>query len=246
MSAKLLNDGCNGSNARKRLENGTIPSPQYRRQGGNVSTAAALHGGGASRGIRPDNRSFLAAINAWGKSDDPDGAVRAERLLEEMQRRDNDNYRAADGKNNNDNNSLSPTTEIYTAVMDAWARRPNAGRKVEAMLLKLEQGYESHGNALVRPSAITYTTAIRAWGNTATREAPERALGILRRMERLGQTKERSDLLPGSVALSTSLQAWSKSKRKDAPDVALSSDRPFLPIRSECYQTCVSNEHPYR
>jgi pentatricopeptide repeat protein len=152
---------------------------------------------------RPDAYSFLAVINAWAKSNNPEKATA---ILEHMLQQQ-------------DTHELGHTSAVYTAVMDAWARRQNSGPQVEALLHRLEGLYYTTGGA-VRPCRKAYTIAIRAWGRTETLEAPDRATEIFRQMEALSKTG-REDLAPCTIAYSSLIHAWAQSSRNDAPQRAM-------------------------
>jgi pentatricopeptide repeat protein len=153
--------------------------------------------------VQPNEVSFNSAINAWAKSQHPQAANRAEALLKKME-----SY------------GFRPTTESYTAVMDAWSRTPQPGPKVQSMLDRLEE-IHSRGNDTLPPNKLSYVIAIRAWAHTRQRNAPEQAQTLLTRMEELSN-HDRSELRPCVKVYSALIDAWSKSARADAPERAVS------------------------
>jgi pentatricopeptide repeat protein len=181
--------------------------------------------------VRPDRASFLAAINGWAKSSQPDrAAVLFERMLQLRQEvaRDDLDY----------SKDLRPTVVEMTAVMDAWARTPNCGPKVEAMLRQMEKAC-TQGDASVRPSLVTYTIAIRAWVNTNSADALDRANAMLSDMEKLSHDG-RTDLAPSTITYATLIRAWAKSNHPDAPERALS----LLLHLERCSGTTASDTQP--
>lgn len=172
--------------------------------------------------FRPDVYSFLAVINAWAKDNNPEQATS---VLEHILQR-------------HDTFDLSRTTSVYTAVMDAWARRHNSGPRVEALLHRLEDLFEAGG--AIRPCRIAYTIAIRAWGGTATPDAPDRATEILRLMAERSKAPGRSDLAPCTIAYTSLLRAWAQSSRNDAPQRALTILRHMEKIHRETGQQLVA------
>jgi len=156
---------------------------------------------------RPDCYSFLGAINGWSKSDNPERAAEVLRRMLTLQQHDV-RYR-----------DLRPITANFTAVMDAFARRPGSGARVEDLLDHMEDLY-TKGCVDARPSRQSYCIAIRAWGRTDQLDAPDRATDVLRRMEALCDAGRR-DLAPDTVAYTSLIQAWAQSRRVEGPERAL-------------------------
>lgn len=181
---------------------------------------------------RPDHYSFLAAINAYAKGDEPE---KAQGLLETMATiKDTfSEYAKSD--------SLRPTTEIYNAVLDGWARQQNCGEKVEKLLGHMENLYRD-GDEHVRPSLESYTLAIRAWGNKS-KDAPdvaERITDIVRRMDTLAKAGRR-DLEPNTITYATLIHAWAQSSdNKNSPDNALTVLRHMEKLQRESAKSPVA------
>lgn len=158
--------------------------------------------------VRPDAYSYLAAINAWAKGGHPE---RATAVLEQMLQPHGSVV-------------VLPTTAIYTAVLDAWARRPDSGPRVEALLHRMEDLFaQQHSSGAARPGRRAYTIAIGAWG-ASTRsalDAPDRATEILRLMQARSQAPGRADLVPNTIAYTALIHAWARSPRSEAPQRAL-------------------------
>jgi pentatricopeptide repeat protein len=158
---------------------------------------------GQGHSVQPDSISFNSAINAWSKSREPKAAQNAERLLEQMT-----------------THGILPTHESFTAVLEAWSHIPNSGGKVQAMLERLETRH-AQGQDAVRTSKIAYLCAIRAWGNTRSAQAPEKAQSILERMQSMSLVPGQSELTPCVVIYSAVIDAWSKSRQREASNRAL-------------------------
>lgn len=158
--------------------------------------------GTSNTSVRLDEYSYLAVINAWAKSNQVEKAMC---ILEQMLL----------------DTHVQPTSAVYTAILDAWARRPNSGPQVEAMLYRMEELYATTGKA--RPCSKAYTIAIRAWGTTSDNvDAPDRATAILHQMEVLSKSSpDRHDLAPCTIAYTSLIHAWAQSARSDAPHRAV-------------------------
>ena len=177
--------------------------------------------GSTTNMIKPDSYSFLGAMNAWSKSGAQDAPERAEKLLEQME------HLYESGRV-----ELRPSTEVYTCLLGTWAQRPDCGAMVESLLRKMEERYERSGNDDDRPSLVTYAAAIRAWGNTTTFDAPERALAIVQQLEEL-DPQASSPLAPDTFTYTNMIHAWSASDRADAPKRALSILRGMEQLSNE-------------
>jgi pentatricopeptide repeat protein len=165
----------------------------------------------AREALRPSDLSFLAAINSWAKSQDPRAAEKAEELLKHMQRL----------LNSGEHPGLKVSTQVFSAVLDAWARQPNAGPKVESLLTGMEHLNEVNPDEGTALSLQTYSIAINAWANTNTYEAPERAVKLLHRLEELS-SQGNPALIPNAMTYTSAIRAWNKSNRDDAPLRAVS------------------------
>jgi pentatricopeptide repeat protein len=164
-----------------------------------------------NKDMLPDEYSYLAVIKAWAKCNEP---YKAMEVLEQMIQQP--------GPSDLVGNQLRPTSAIYTTILDAFARQPNSGPEVEAMLERMEQLYEQTG--IAKPCRKAYTIAIRAWGTTATKwDAPDRATEVFRRMQNMSLqlNNSRMDLSPCTIAYTTLIHAWAQSHRTDAPKRAL-------------------------
>ena len=171
--------------------------------------------------IQPDRRSFVSTMKAWANcTDDPRAAKKAEGLLELLQQ----------FYHKSSNESFRPTGDCYAVVLDAWARKPNSGAKVESMLRVMEEELAKsnvatdnedpkHGQGSIQAG---YLAAIRAWGNTREDiEAPEHAERLLHYMEEQSSLDNRKGITPNATIYSAVIATWSQSSRADAPERAL-------------------------
>ena len=135
----------------------------------------------------PDASSYLAVIRAWQHS-----PRHATEWLEHMHHVSN----------------LSANLDCCTAVLESWARLPNQGDTVAALLESLIQ------NDGLKPSKTTLTMVVKALGNSSEKsiDAADRAT------EAFGRIVD-----PNGPAYAALLQAWanSVSHREDAIDKLL-------------------------
>jgi pentatricopeptide repeat protein len=98
---------------------------------------------------------------------------------------------------NKDPSIHPPSLETYTIAIKAWALTTDvtteeAPERAEALLLELED--LSHaGHDDLTPNVIAYTASIQAWANSRRRDAPVRALSLLRRMQHISRRRGGSD-----------------------------------------------------
>jgi pentatricopeptide repeat protein len=180
---------------------------------------------------QPDRLSFLAVLNAWNKSKRPEAPERASQLLDYME------HLALTRVD------LRPSVEIYTTVLDTWAQRPDSGPRVQTLLEQLEastvrpslrtyaaairawgrSGDPDQAQAIVTkleqlgepdllPDTFTYTALIHAWAGAA--DAPQQALALLRRMERLRHAG-RVNVAPSTVTYNVVLHVLAQHGEAD-------------------------------
>ena len=126
--------------------------------------------------------------------DGGDAAIKAEILLQKME----ELYQAG-------NDQMKPTTAIYNALINTWAKsmRPDAGQKAESLLAKMEYMHLS-GNNGVKPDTITFSSTILAYANANSGQDAER---IFMRMYDLYKSGE-DDCKPNSITFSAVLNSY--------------------------------------
>ena len=106
-----------------------------------------------TRTSSPIRSRIAAAINAWANSKDPKAGMRAEAILQRMEKQ----YKMG-------NEDVKPDTITYNTAITAWANsEPNAGMRAEAILQRMEEQYKM-GNEDVKPNTITYNSASHCMG----------------------------------------------------------------------------------
>lgn len=154
---------------------------------------------------KPDTLVYNVAMDALAKGNLPDGAERAESLLNRMQER----YYAGDSH-------LKPTTQSFSTVIQAWARsdNPKAAMRAERLLQAMED-LQSSGYDGVSPNTIVYSTCIMAWRNSARSDAGKRADMLLNKMEEAEKMGNLS-LKPNAIVYTNAMDAWISSGNSDA------------------------------
>jgi hypothetical protein len=102
--------------------------------------------------VRPDEVSLCAVLNAWANQAEHGGAERAQQIWEHTDSVASERLRG-----------FRPTITMPNIVIKAIARSkdPDAVRKAERVLLRLEEDYHS-GKSYLRPDVATYSSVINA------------------------------------------------------------------------------------
>ena len=122
-------------------------------------------------------RVFVLLVDAWAKSGEGgSAATRAEALLQHMYTL----YQAGQ------NERLRPTTGIFNAVINAWARSREeiAPRRAEQILEWMTKLHQS-GNLNVQPDKYTFNTVIHAYAKSGGPVGAEKAEELLLKMHAL-------------------------------------------------------------
>lgn len=147
----------------------------------------------------PDAMSFLGVMKAWKTSRAANAADRAKLLLDFM--------------STTEREDLKVTIEIYTCVLEILAEKADSGPIVEKLLIELKSS--SSG---LRPTPLTYTAAIQAWGKSNN---PLRAQSLLEEMEEQAKLGEET-LLPDRYVYTAAIRAWVDSDHPESLNNAFS------------------------
>ena len=164
-------------------------------------------------GLQPDDHAYLATLRAWGKCQDVQLAVERALVVFKHWERSRETRPTS-------TQTFDDTTALYTAVSHNWARQSNAGPAVERFLMVMEERASQRGG-IGRPSRITYASAIRAWGNTDSDDAPERAEALFRQMAELSQGESQRDLAPCAITYTTLIRVWAQSRSPNSAQQAM-------------------------
>eukprot|EP00978_Attheya_sp_CCMP212_P003047 scaffold6224_cov52-Attheya_sp.AAC.4 len=158
--------------------------------------------------FKPDVNAYNLLLNAHAKSNAKDAPQKAEQVLNNMI----------------SSETIQPNAVSYTEVIDAYARskKTTAPKEAERVLFQLMNA-SANEVALhlplkkLAPTSVTCNAVINAWAQQGTRDAAERAEGILDRMEQW--TKNDGSLLmrPTAYSYSTVIYTWARSQDKDGP-----------------------------
>lgn len=137
-------------------------------------------------------------VDAWAKSGEGGAAAtRAEAILQHM----NTLYQ----KGGHD--SLRPTTGIFNAVINAWARSREQIAPMRAeQILEWMDKLHRNGNLDIQPDKYTFNTVIHAWAKLGGKEAAEKAQSLLdsmHRMNRAGNMHAKPDTITVSGAMNS-------------------------------------------
>lgn len=113
----------------------------------------------------------------------------------------------------NELDDVRPDATTYNHVINVHAQAGNIARVTE-LLRELEKLYsESRGDVKMAPDRITYTTALKAYANSAT-ECAHEAEELFQRMLDLAAAGRRK-MSPSVVSYNTMIQIWTKTGIKE-------------------------------
>lgn len=149
--------------------------------------------------LRPNVLTYTSLIGGIAKSRSRDMGQRAEEVLVRMRE-----------------HGVEPDVVAYTSVLNCWAKavsrkeRQVAASRAVRLLTDMERLY-SKQNYNVKPSAITYNTAICAIGNSLDPSAPKTAEEILKRMYNLSRSGKIANLKPTTSTYNAVLNALARA-----------------------------------
>ena len=141
------------------------------------------------RYVRPSVVSYSTVMRAWANHGNP---YRAEAILNRLLEEE---HEAANNTNTTRIvRSIKPDRVMFNIAIDAWAKSSEdiAPLRAEALLQKMERQDARD----LKPDTVTYNTVVDVWsksshrGEKENRIAAQRAVGILKRMERMYQEGE--------------------------------------------------------
>ena len=150
--------------------------------------------------IRPNVITYTAVISALSRSREHDLARRAEAILQRM-----------------DKNGVEPDMVAYTAVLMAWSKakshkeRRMAASRALFILHEMEQKYLDQ-KYYCKPSAVSYTTAISAIGNSLDPDAANLAERVIRHMYLLHEDGSITGINPTTVTFNAVISAIARMK----------------------------------
>ena len=139
---------------------------------------------------RPNVVSFTTVMHGWAKSGEKGSADRAQSIFDLMLRQEYDDAKPnaitystlmdawiqnklpakaekvwnqlTEAFIQSPETSIKPTVIQVTQIMDAWSKSgvSNAGEKAENILDQIENLYETYQDEVMKPNALSYTTAV--------------------------------------------------------------------------------------
>lgn len=149
---------------------------------------------------RPNVLTYTSFIAGLARCRRNDLARKAEEVLERMEQ-----------------NGVEPDMVAYTSVINCWAKavsrfeRSMAATRALSILGDMERMYIMNKMYNIKPSVITYATAIAAIGNSLNPEAPQLAEEVLKRMQRLHESGAIANLKPGTSIYNAVIYALSRA-----------------------------------
>ena len=149
--------------------------------------------------IRPNVMTYTSYIGGLSRSRERDLATQAEAVLDRMAQ-----Y------------GVQPDMVAYTSVLNCWSKavsrreRDMAATRALQILQDMERMYLKEMYH-VKPSLITYSTAIGAIGNSLDPKSPQLAEGVLKRMYELSDTGAIANLKPTTQTYNAVLHALSRA-----------------------------------
>lgn len=170
------------------------------------------------RGLARDSFLYNSVLDAWAMSDHFDAAVRAEAILDDMEKVGNVN------------------TVSYNTVIKAWKRssHKDAATRAEALLNRMEQMHEDDYSLDVGPDVFTYTSVIQCYTKENAPGSASKAVALLNRMIdacRAGNV----DLKPNTITLNVVLDALAKTGDRKSAEKA----EEILNMFRVSYESCL-------
>ena len=163
---------------------------------------------------KPNTVTYNSLLNCLAHSKQPNAAVRAEEVLDEM-------WNLVETRQNS---FVRPTTISYSSVLQAWSRSldyQKKGPRAEKILRDQWQRYQQ-GNDKCRPDARTYNQLIAAWAHSKQSKAFESADALVQEMwdhyreDKDNEKVYREDIIkPNKVTMTLLLTALAHASRND-------------------------------
>lgn len=194
--------------------------------------------------VKPNDFSYHAVMKAFAKSRSPHAPQRTEAVLRKMQQ-----------------SNVKSSAMSYNILMNAWANSndPAGPDRAEYILRFMDEQYRK-GDKEMKPSKVSYATAIKVWAANAQVEgAPERAESLLRYMKEVYESTGDADVKPHTAAYSHAILAWVHSKAPNAAEraamlltemmelrepVTLFEERPRKEVYFSVLQALASSDSP--
>jgi pentatricopeptide repeat protein len=118
---------------------------------------------------KPDIVTYTNVMQCWIKSKKPEAPEKVESILRELQDMEYDG-----------DATMKPDAACWNSVISAWAAVGN-GERAEAVFVEMVDASLTSGGA--SPTSITLTNVLKAWTQTKSHKASDRAMELLETME---------------------------------------------------------------
>jgi len=163
--------------------------------------------------VTPNSFLYTSVLEAYVQSspNSPTAAQNAESLCYEM----HSLYKASPQLN------IRPTPRSYNAVINAWGKSashvPDSAQRAEAFLDAMELAHSAHHGIEPddmdnpKPNTINYNSAIHAWANSRSDDAPNRSEMLLKKMRARHFDEKDEHVKPNEISYNACIDAWAKS-----------------------------------
>jgi hypothetical protein len=167
----------------------------------------------SNNSCQPDIISYNTVINGWSRSKDPKAPIRAEAILNHMEKQ----YK-------NGLSNIQPDVVSYTSCIAAWARRktnitPDMAHRAQSILDRMDEAYRN-GNIKLKPTVLSYNTVCNAWAKSRHDDAANQVLSILEKMEMM-HTNGEMYVKPDIFTYTTCIDTLAKQGKRESTEKAL-------------------------
>jgi hypothetical protein len=178
---------------------------------------------------KPDLYAYSILMNCWN---------RATRSRKEAPLRAESIFRRLHELARNGSSEMAPDVACWNVAISAWI---DNGERAEALFMEMLENHRSNPNASPAPNAKTLTKVFHAWAKTRSRDASDRAVALLNKLEQFHNAGLLS-IKPHVICYSLVLEALSQDRRLSSAifseemlrKMATSQDPAMRPILT-CY-----------
>lgn len=141
---------------------------------------------------KPDAHIYSLLMSCWAKSKRKNGGGRAESILKKLL------TMAQSGEI-----ALQPDAVMWNTAINAQG---GDGPRAEALFLEMVQAHRTNPVSSAEPTLLTLTSVMNAWAKTKSKVASERAVNLLRKLQRFheeGVIKDKPNVVCYSLVLET-------------------------------------------
>jgi hypothetical protein len=154
--------------------------------------------------VAPNDATFSICIHAWCKSNRPDAAARAEKILrlkeQYLDRVEGVVIRATD----------------YNSIISKWRADPDKGPARASELFEAMAQKCNESEAYQCPTTVTFNSLLAVYAKSNDQKAAEKAEEYLRRMNGLNAA-EKTNIQPDMISYRTCIDAWIRRKTSLSP-----------------------------